>query len=1648
MHKFLFAMCICLNFLCFPIVAQAVDVQLGKPTNRDTFSVATYREKAGALNATVCFSNLVVTPAGFMSRKSFPRNCARLKINLRAGKPQYHHIIFETKNMSFSFKTRNSENGNYKFWLREQAAEDTQNFSGFLSGFSLEEQAVFGGICKQISSEKWVRSKDLSGFTGSRIDSSIMQRINFKTAERKFAAIAQRCLRAVEAKIGTISLKGEAAGSSNKVCGLATSFSTVSNSRLRIIQSGLKKRGLYSGAIDGVMGKGSCAGFAKFMKCEARNSNIFTSRDYGYIKSAPSKEVEGCYNPEPSCDIQKSLVTSVQSNLKSLGFYKGKIDGLLGPGTRNAMEAGERAIFGKIDKNKRCIGWSEAGWLSVLNYAQSLGSKCGRFNSEAELKRASPALVELGFLSVVPKNLSFAEEQQKVVKAITRYEQQVSDEFFASGRGLARDCRLIPVEMKSLLEVAKPKPVTLYSLVEAQHFMEDLKAYLASCNNYFGSELADKASPVLPLPSAKSWDENDKKSFELLKDFALNAKPSDLSSVQCKMASYGDRNIGDFKNFHELRKVNREKSFAFAVNILQSELKSLIADGNAFRQKNPFDPNSASVKSVISEVEKGIDKKNVFDLLNLVNSTRQKYGALGVSFSKNKISLVNVEFLFNKEQLALTNKLAELNEDLKTREIENEVASKKTEVAALEELDAKEARFKVDAPFLFEDIRDFYSSGRTLGLDLAVYINQARGAEKSQDWSDELVKSFESLVTYVSQFEEFRQFRKEQAEKRSTIQSKLTADINKDIDRVISEIERWAAANPFAESSSILAVLVKEFGEKAQTATLQELEEQLSSLLDAVAEQGVELPISELLARRGYSLDGENNPIDSPSDVITLLRDAQRYILDIKDFNEDNPNAFGFELVRLYNSIRPILDNDVWDAAAKSSFRNLQEFVSKNENFVQFRYARVTERDQQLKLAMSRLQNDLNCLKAAGSTYIKKTLFEKDTSNIFEALEYASRFENSTNLNDYLRVIFKLRDLYLEQQIEHSCNEPLDIELLILSDEERDLVLSINRLNGVEPVVSTSVAADVETDEERATREAEERARAAEEEAVRKARDLAESLEQKRIQQYEGNAETARQKSSFLIEDIQAYLKDGNIFDVEFASKFAAVNKFLSNEIWTIEQYYEYVEFEQLCLSFEKFSNYQKEREKIIISKLNADLDILLSETRGLQSELTRWISANPLNAGAPNVLGILGALQSCAEPDEIQTRLDLQGVQNLKDCVSDTVQKLKVIRDETLKFCGTYVSVGFCDIAPKVNPKPVKVNITLSSAKSFVADLQEYVGSQNDPCIRSPELAVLAAPARMISEDVWTAEVQNGFTKLRDFALSCDMYAQWHFNKQKERKAEETEAKDKLCSQIEDIGAEMSEWILKNPFDASATEVLTRLDEINNLTCNNYSLEELGKQRVNLASFWNVIKPDIFIESSNASDSGGAGLAIADNEWNAVSNYVGLKETRFCKIIEASQLELEAALESGNQLKQNKILRTRDDDIEALLPDGKFSDWVARVEEVYSTPTGDAGFLLSIPCNLTIGTGAAVSGSGEERWYASAKPGTAIFNQLLDLSRGDFVLVSGSFLTYQEAGLTSSGQKFITVMGNTSFVISQEMGGKDEKAPDYLAAITYLSKL
>ena len=272
-------------------MGHAVDVHLGKPTEKDTFNVSTYYDEgsAGALNARVCFSSFIVEDDRLNISKSFPTNCARLKVQLTYGNFQEHNLIFETRHMSLKFKkTHESEGRNNKFWLRERASDDTSNFSSFLNSFSMEEQSVIGSMCKQLSSESWLRSKDLSGFTGKNVEPAIMKNIDFQAAEKKFSAIAKRCLRAVEAKTGQIAFKMNKTTMAKSICGYA-SKSRLSLQQLKSIQKILKSNGFYKGTIDGIMGKGSCAGLNKVMTT-SDNSRTFDFDTFPNLASAAAKK--------------------------------------------------------------------------------------------------------------------------------------------------------------------------------------------------------------------------------------------------------------------------------------------------------------------------------------------------------------------------------------------------------------------------------------------------------------------------------------------------------------------------------------------------------------------------------------------------------------------------------------------------------------------------------------------------------------------------------------------------------------------------------------------------------------------------------------------------------------------------------------------------------------------------------------------------------------------------------------------------------------------------------------------------------------------------------------------------------------------------------------------------------------------------------------------------------------------------------------------------------------------------------------------------------------------------------------------------------------------------------------------------------------
>lgn len=181
--------------------------------------------------------------------------------------------------------------------------------------------------------------------------------------------------------------------------------------------------------------------------------------------------------------------------------------------------------------------------------------------------------------------------------------------------------------------------------------------------------------------------------------------------------------------------------------------------------------------------------------------------------------------------------------------------------------------------------------------------------------------------------------------------------------------------------------------------------------------------------------------------------------------------------------------------------------------------------------------------------------------------------------------------------------------------------------------------------------------------------------------------------------------------------------------------------------------------------------------------------------------------------------------------------------------------------------------------------------------------------------------------------------------------------------------------------------------------------------------------------------------------EWLEVERFLAVQQVRFCQILSNYSVEAKAAAESKNQLRQNLVATNRDNDIAALLPNGNYNDWVVKVVEIYATPTGDAAFVLRLPCDVTFGSG-QLNGAGDLNgsYAATAEFGGLIYNQLAQLSQGDTVLISGKILTYDDIGALNQRLKFITNLNGENALKTEPR--KNRAAPDYFSKIDYLSKL
>ena len=1123
-------------------------------------------------------------------------------------------------------------------------------------------------------------------------------------------------------------------------------------------------------------------------------------------------------------------VRTVQETLGKIGLYSGKVNGQVDEATTAGINRAMRVLGDRASSTENCLNPEELAWLDVLGKARDFGV----YRCDFELKRstfqdAGPKLKDLGYLDRFTNTFSIR-EQQALIEGIIKFE---NDQYSAGSDSIKRNCNLSPgefVELERLWQIKTKAPIDTtpdatklsdtYTLQMAQNLISDLENYLEEKGfNPFGVKLVPAYAEVSKVSKEGSWTEQDKKSFKALKDLVL-------------------RN-SEFSLYHSAQVSDRKSQKTRALTRLRAALDNLIADGTLFMQNNPLVESASKVAMEIKDVQKVRDQNELAKLLAAIEKLEQRYETLGVPF--REIEIITDDLLLTDEQKALVEKIRLAQERRQTAaleaaalEAENE---RKAQEAKLKEEELEKARalaetnerqekikrYKAEAPILLQDIREYVRAGNQFDISLPKYLQAAKGAEKAKEWSNELFSGYEQLLTYVNKYEAFRQFRSDKEKQRTLQKQKRLADLRNDRSRILKELEEWIKANPFAEEAAILVSLIDDYASKEETQDVGELEKGLSALIEKVRASGVDLPISELLERRGYSLDGATEPL-APTNVITTLSDAQQYIKDVQGFVKQNPTVFGPELVKLYNGIRSVVENNEWNAETKSAFSSFESFTGKQNLFVAFRKAEINKRAEGRKLALERLRSALVQLIADGSLYIQNNQFADNALTIYQTVEFGRSLDRNNNPSDLLVAIDKIKKVYTENEIPFT-DTMIEIAFLQMSDEEIKIVEEMNeayrrrtaeikdkkdeieKLN--QEITEDKIATELEKTKAKAALAAEEAAAEAE-----KTAQLVDAIENDK-KNFEDNIEQMRLEAQSLVPDTRKFVEEGNRFGLEFILLNAGIAGFEA-DTWQPPLFDSYMKFRDYVLSNDSFVAFREKAIEEREAAASKAFDDLANELVSMQKSLEEWVLKNQIDAKAASAFGIYQEIAAIDRnpPEAVST----DDVSRLQFDVEAIAAKL-----EELDLPGVYIYLGDTVPIPSTplpeepeepSPEVPEESITLEAAKTILEDVKSYISTGKGSFDRK-KLPLLFAKIRDIENDVWNPKMEQSALEFRDFVLSSDQFFEYHSLQNKKRDQEIQAQKSGASDKIKGLRSVLSEWLAANPFDERAVDVATKLDAL-----------------------------------------------------------------------------------------------------------------------------------------------------------------------------------------------------------------------------------------
>ncbi len=185
---------------------------------------------------------------------------------------------------------------------------------------------------------------------------------------------------------------------------------------------------------------------------------------------------------------------------------------------------------------------------------------------------------------------------------------------------------------------------------------------------------------------------------------------------------------------------------------------------------------------------------------------------------------------------------------------------------------------------------------------------------------------------------------------------------------------------------------------------------------------------------------------------------------------------------------------------------------------------------------------------------------------------------------------------------------------------------------------------------------------------------------------------------------------------------------------------------------------------------------------------------------------------------------------------------------------------------------------------------------------------------------------------------------------------------------------------------------------------------------------------------------------------WQDAEKYIPIQQKQFCDLTDNYVVSLFDAENSRNEIKINKVKKQRQEDLDALLPYGKFQNWIVKVVSVKQVNTpdnqitdGDSAVVFETSCGSQIGSG-TLNINGKVYWGATIDYNSREYREISKLSSGQFAIISGTFLKLNEF-LPNQKETFYASRPLTSADLLDKKNSKYGNGDElFLSYITYVA--